>query len=96
MIRCIPTVGMYIHVSRGIEMRETCPSRYQTMATNKVSVRWDVPVGRRSDPMSRKLMVSLSVRGGSGVGLTINASAGGGAAWVGNKISMGAVAVGEA
>ena len=66
------------------------------MATSNVSVRCDVPVGLRSEPMSKKLMVSLSVRSGGGVGLVTVCASGGGAAWVGNNCSMGAVAVGGA
>ena len=98
---------MLSHVSRGMEMRETCPSRYQTMAISNVSVRCDVPLGLRSEPMSRKLMVSLFVRSGSGVGfVTVNES-GGGAAWmeavavgggggamVGDKVSVGRISCG--
>ena len=59
------------------------------MAMSKVSVRREVSVGRRSEPINRKLIVSLLVSGGSGVGLE------GGAAWVGNNCSLEMVAVGE-
>lgn len=48
---------METHRSRGMEMRETCPSLGRRMATTIVSVRKDEP-DRRSEPMSRKLMVS--------------------------------------
>ena len=68
-----------------MEISETCPSLGQTTATRMVSVRYDEP-GRLSEPMSRKLIVSLSVvSGGNAVGLIARASAGGGAAEVGKS-----------
>lgn len=75
-------------------MSETCPSLGQTMAMTIVSVRYDEP-GRLSEPMSRKLIVSLSVRGGRAVGSTAKASATGGAASVGNNWLISTVAVGS-
>lgn len=75
-------------------MSETCPSLCQTMAMTSVSVRYDAP-GLLSEPISRKLMVSLSVRGGREVGTTATASAIGGAATVGNNWLTSTVAVGS-
>lgn len=75
-------------------MSETCPSFGQTTAMTSVSVRYDEP-GRLSEPMSRKLMVSLSVRGGRAVGATATGSAMGGAASVGNNRLTSTVAVGS-
>ena len=93
-MRCIPTVGMYIHRSRGIDISETWPSLGQMMAITSVSVRYEEP-GRLSDPISRKLIVSLSVSGGRGVGFTPGTSAGGGAADVGKSRLKSTVAVGS-
>ena len=56
-MRWFSFVGIETHKSRGMEMRETCPSLGRRMATIMVSVRKDVPE-RLSEPMSRKLMVS--------------------------------------
>jgi len=60
----------------------------------RVSVRYDEP-GRLSEPMSRKLMVSLSVSGGRAVGATAIGSGAGGAATVGNSRLTSTVAVGS-
>ena len=65
-------------------MSETCPSLGQTTATMIVSVRYDDP-GRRSEPISRKLIVSLSVSGGRAVGLPESELPAGGAAEVGKS-----------
>jgi hypothetical protein len=88
----MPTVGIKIHRSRGMEISETCPSLGQTIATTMVSVRYEDP-GRLSDPISRKLIVSLSVREGKAVGFTAGISAAGGAAEVGKSWAISTVAV---
>ena len=38
-MRCMPTLGMYIHRSRGIEIIDTCPSLGHSTTTTIVSVR---------------------------------------------------------
>jgi hypothetical protein len=75
-----------------MEIREICPSLGHTIARTIVSVRYDEP-GRLSEPIRRKLMVSLSVRGGKAAGLTSCDSAMGGAATVGKSWLKSTVAV---
>src|ERR687883_493337 len=49
--------GIETHRSRGIEIRETCPSFGRRIAITIVSVRKEPP-GRLSEPISKKLTVS--------------------------------------
>ena len=94
-MRCIPTVGIYTHKSRGMDMSETWPSFGHNTTSTIVSVRNEEPE-RLSEPISRKLTVLLSVSAGKGVGPAPDASSTGGAAEVGKSELRSTVGLGSA
>src|SRR5512133_2542303 len=93
-MRCIPTVGMKIHRSRGMEIIETWPSFGHRITMTSVSVRNEAP-GRLSEPISRKFTVSPSVRFGNGSGAPAAFDGGGGAAAVGKRAATSTVGLGS-
>src|SRR5512143_1734821 len=80
-------------MSRGMEIIETWLFFGQRMTITIVSVRKEPP-GRLSEPISRKLRVSLSVRLGRGAGEIPASDGGGGAAAVGNRVARSTVGLG--
>jgi hypothetical protein len=85
-----------------MEIIEACACRGHRITITIVSVRYDPP-GRLSEPISRKLTVSVSVRTADGSGASPPADGSGGAAAVGNNAfksrvgltTSGGTAVGE-
>ncbi len=80
----MPSPGMYVHKSRGMEIIDTWPSLGHSTTTSIVSVR-NVPPGRLSDPISMKLRLSPPDSWGTGGGASASLDATGGAAAVGNS-----------
>ena len=76
-------------------MSETWPSFGHNITRTMVSVRNEAPV-RLSDPISKKLIVLLSVSAGKGVGPTPEVSGTGGAAEVGKRDLRSTVGLGSA
>ena len=75
-----------------MEIIETCPSFGRSMAITIVSVR-NEPPGRRSEPISRKLTVSWSSSGATGVNCRFRSSVGAGAGLVSAAMAGSGVGV---